>query len=83
MQHNFVFLKFMWKAEVVESWIKDIRTTELSSQYKREVAHAPTLLTKQKVFDLVLKPFKTEGLQNLDTLKKQIINVLNIYILMS
>ena len=72
--HNLAFLQFMWKPEVVHSWLADKKRNALSDQFKEDLAFSQTLLTKQQAFDLVLKPFETKELQNLDTLKRQLIH---------
>jgi spectrin alpha len=44
---NSAFLQFMWKTDVVESWIADKETQVRSEDYGRDLSSVQTLLTKQ------------------------------------
>lgn len=44
---NSAFLQFMWKTDVVESWIADKETQVRSDDYGRDLSSVQTLLTKQ------------------------------------
>lgn len=48
---NSAYLQFMWKADVVESWIADKETHVRSEEYGRDLSTVQTLLTKQETFD--------------------------------
>lgn len=65
---NSAYLQFMWKADVVESWIADKETHVRSEEYGRDLSTVQTLLTKQETFDagvlLYLGKQTTSFLQN-------------------
>lgn len=48
---NSAYLQFMWKADVVESWIADKETHVRSEEFGRDLSTVKTLLTKQDTFD--------------------------------
>lgn len=48
---NSAYLQFMWKADVVESWIADKENYVRSEEYGRDLSTVQTLLTKQDTFD--------------------------------
>lgn len=70
---NSAYLQFMWKADVVESWIADKETHVRSEEYGRDLSSVQTLLTKQETFDAGLTAFEHEGIQNITALKDQLI----------
>jgi spectrin alpha len=70
---NSAYLQFMWKADVVESWIADKETHVKSEEYGRDLSTVQTLLTKQETFDAGLHAFEHEGIQNITSLKDQLI----------
>merc|ERR1711971_725128 len=70
---NSAYLQFMWKADVVESWIADKESHVKSDEFGRDLSSVQTLLTKQETFDIGLKAFETEGIQNITALKEQLI----------
>jgi len=67
------YLQFLWKTDVVESWIKDKETQVRSEDYGRDLSSVQTLLTKQETFDAGLQAFEKEGIQTITTLKEQLI----------
>merc|ERR1711962_668875 len=71
---NSAYLQFMWKADVVESWIADKEAHVRSDEFGRDLSSVQTLLTKQETFDIGLRAFDTEGIQNITALKEQLIN---------
>ncbi|XP_063696613.1 spectrin alpha chain [Culicoides brevitarsis] len=71
---NSAFLQFMWKADVVESWIADKENHVKSEEFGRDLSTVQTLLTKQETFDSGLSAFEQEGIQNITALKDQLIN---------
>lgn len=48
---NSAYLQFMWKADVVESWIGDKENHVRSEEFGRDLSTVQTLLTKQETFD--------------------------------
>jgi len=44
---NSAFLQFIWKTDVVESWIADKENQVRSDDYGRDLSSVQTLLTKQ------------------------------------
>lgn len=51
LMDNSAYLQFMWKADVVESWIADKENYVRSEEYGRDLSTVQTLLTKQETFD--------------------------------
>ena len=51
LMDNSAYLQFMWKADVVESWIADKETHVRSEEFGRDLSTVQTLLTKQETFD--------------------------------
>ncbi|TGZ69187.1 hypothetical protein CRM22_003879 [Opisthorchis felineus] len=70
---NSAFLQFMWKTDVVESWIADRETQVRSEDYARDLSSVQTLLTKHETFDTALESFRTEGIQTITALYEQLI----------
>ncbi|XP_055707829.1 spectrin alpha chain isoform X3 [Phlebotomus papatasi] len=70
---NSAYLQFMWKADVVESWIADKESYVRSEEYGRDLSTVQTLLTKQETFDAGLTAFEQEGIHNITALKDQLI----------
>merc|ERR1712158_239837 len=60
---NSAYLQFMWKADVVESWIADKEAHVRSDEFGRDLSSVQTLLTKQETFDIGLRAFESEGIQ--------------------
>ncbi|XP_034234548.1 spectrin alpha chain isoform X1 [Thrips palmi] len=73
LMDNSAYLQFMWKADVVESWIADKETHVRSEEFGRDLSTVQTLLTKQETFDAGLHAFEHEGIQNISALKEQLI----------
>lgn len=48
---NSAYLQFMWKADVVESWIADKENYVKSAELGRDLSTVQILLTKQETFD--------------------------------
>lgn len=48
---NSAYLQFMWKADVVESWVADKESHVKNEEYGRDLSTVQTLLTKQETFD--------------------------------
>ncbi|XP_046383507.1 spectrin alpha chain [Ischnura elegans] len=70
---NSAYLQFMWKADVVESWIGDKEAHVRSEEFGRDLSTVQTLLTKQETFDAGLHAFEHEGIQNITGLKDRLI----------
>ncbi|KAL3872184.1 hypothetical protein ACJMK2_040130 [Sinanodonta woodiana] len=70
---NSNFLQFMWKTDVVESWIADKENQVRSEDYGRDLSSVQTLLTKQETFDAGLQAFEKEGIQTITALKDQLV----------
>jgi len=71
---NLAYLQFIWKADVVESWIADKESHVKSEEFGRDLSTVQTLLTKQETFDAGLMAFEHEGIQNISALKDQLVN---------
>lgn len=75
---NSAYLQFMWKADVVESWIADKENHVKSEEFGRDLSTVQTLLTKQETFDSGLSAFEQEGIQNITALKDQLIEASHV-----
>ncbi|XP_049273275.1 spectrin alpha chain isoform X2 [Rhipicephalus sanguineus] len=73
LQDNSAYLQFMWKADVVESWIADKEAHVRSEDFGRDLSSVQTLLTKQETFDAGLGAFEQEGIQSITQLKDQLV----------
>eukprot|EP00095_Tigriopus_kingsejongensis_P005059 maker-scaffold330_size203968-snap-gene-0.18 protein:Tk05059 transcript:maker-scaffold330_size203968-snap-gene-0.18-mRNA-1 annotation:"spectrin alpha chain" len=74
LHDNSAYLQFMWKADVVESWIADKESYIKSDEFGRDLSSVQTLLTKQETFDIGLEAFENEGIQNIIALKEQLVS---------
>merc|ERR1711963_165574 len=74
LMDNSAYLQFMWKADVVESWIADKEAYVRSTDFGRDLSTVQTLLTKQETFDIGLDAFENEGIQNITALKNQLVD---------
>ncbi|XP_071821753.1 spectrin alpha chain, non-erythrocytic 1-like isoform X5 [Apostichopus japonicus] len=73
LDENSAFLQFIWKADVVESWIAEKESFVRSDDYGRDLSTVQTLLTKQETFDAGLQSFEKEGIQQITTLKDKLV----------
>lgn len=73
LEDNSAFLQFMWKTDVVESWIADKETQVKSDDYGRDLSSVQTLLTKHETFDTGLESFRVEGIEVITALHNQLI----------
>jgi len=74
LNDNSAFLQFMWKTDVVDSWIADKETQVRSEDYGRDLSSVQTFLTKQETFSAGLNAFEKEGIQTITTLKDQLVS---------
>ncbi|KAH8851040.1 Spectrin alpha chain [Schistosoma japonicum] len=70
---NSAFLQFMWRTDVVESWIADRETQVRSDDYGRDLSSVQILLAKHATFDTALESFHTEGIQTITELYDRLI----------
>ncbi|XP_076343494.1 spectrin alpha chain-like isoform X2 [Tachypleus tridentatus] len=73
LKDNSAYLQFMWKADVVESWIADKEVHLRSEDCGRDLSSVQTLLTKQEAFDAGLQAFEQEGIQGITQLKQELL----------
>jgi len=64
-------LQFMWRADVVDSWINDKALELKSDDFGRDLLSVKTLLGKQERFDACLDAFEQEGIASITELKDQ------------
>ncbi|TKR73840.1 hypothetical protein L596_021099 [Steinernema carpocapsae] len=74
LRDNSAYLQFMWKCDVVESWIAEKEHQVRSDDYGRDLSSVQMLLTKQEAFDAGLNAFEHEGIQRVTELKDQLVN---------
>lgn len=63
-------LQFMWRADVVDSWISDKAQELKSDDFGRDLLSVKTLLAKQERFDSCLEAFDKEGIASITELKE-------------
>lgn len=73
LNDNSAFLQFVWKADVVESWIAEKNQQIKSDDYGRDLSSVMALLTKQETFEAGLAAFEQEGIRSITTLKDQLL----------
>lgn len=73
LEDNHAYLEFMWKSDVVESWIIDKEMHVRNEDYGRDLSSVSTLLTKHETFDAGLQAFEQEGIQTITELKDKLI----------
>ncbi|CAD5229447.1 unnamed protein product [Bursaphelenchus okinawaensis] len=73
LQDNSAYLQFMWKCDVVESWIAEKEAHVKSEDYGRDLSSVQLLLTKQEAFDAGLNAFQQEGIQRITELKDHLV----------
>lgn len=64
-------LQFMWRADVVDSWINDKAQELKSDDLGRDLLSVKTLIGKQERFDSCLDAFENEGISSICQLKEQ------------
>ncbi|PAV55545.1 hypothetical protein WR25_20353 [Diploscapter pachys] len=74
LRDNSAYLQFIWKCDVVESWIAEKEQQVRSDDYGKDLSTVQILLTKQEAFDSGLNAFEHEGIQRITELKSQLIN---------
>lgn len=75
---NSAYLQFMWKADVVESWVADKEVQVRSEDHGRDLSSVSTLLTKQETFDAGLAAFEQEGIMSISQLRDQLIHASHV-----
>lgn len=74
LRDNSAYLQFMWKCDVVESWIAEKEQQVRSEDFGRDLSSVQILLTKQEAFDAGLNAFEHEGIQRITELKDQLVS---------
>merc|ERR1712051_1069721 len=75
LMDNSAYLQFMWKADVVESWITNKEAYVRSTDMGCDLSLVQTLLAKQETFDIGLEAFENEGISIITVLKNQLVNL--------
>jgi spectrin alpha len=73
LQDNSAFLQFMWKTDVVESWVADRESQVRSDDFGRDLSSVQILLTKHETFETALESFSEEGINAITQLHNQLI----------
>uniref|UniRef100_A0A670YZN1 Spectrin alpha chain, non-erythrocytic 1 n=1 Tax=Pseudonaja textilis TaxID=8673 RepID=A0A670YZN1_PSETE len=73
LDENSAFLQFNWKADVVESWIGNWKSTSLPSCQVWGALPLTSQLPLQETFDAGLHAFAQEGIANITALKDQLL----------
>uniref|UniRef100_A0A2A6CFM8 Spc-1 n=1 Tax=Pristionchus pacificus TaxID=54126 RepID=A0A2A6CFM8_PRIPA len=74
LKENSDYLQFMWKCDVVESWIGDKVQQVRSGDFGRDLSSVQILLTKQSAFDAGLNAFEHDGVQRITELKNELVS---------
>uniref|UniRef100_A0A1I8B6Y0 Spectrin alpha chain n=1 Tax=Meloidogyne hapla TaxID=6305 RepID=A0A1I8B6Y0_MELHA len=75
LRDNNAYMQFMWKCDVVESWIGDKEHHVRSPDFGKDLSTVQLLLNKQDAFDAGLNAFEHEGIQRITELKDQLLSV--------
>uniref|UniRef100_A0A914M706 Spectrin alpha chain n=1 Tax=Meloidogyne incognita TaxID=6306 RepID=A0A914M706_MELIC len=75
LRDNNAYMQFMWKCDVVESWIGDKEHHVRSPDFGKDLSSVQLLLNKQDAFDAGLNAFEHEGIQRITELKDQLLSV--------
>jgi spectrin alpha len=70
---NSAFLQFMWKSDVVESWIVERESLAQSTEYGKDLSSVQTLLVKHETFENALESFNGEGISTIRQLHDRLI----------
>ncbi|CDW52174.1 Spectrin alpha chain [Trichuris trichiura] len=70
---NSAYLLFIWKCDVVESWIGEKEAVVRSDDFGKDFSSVQILLTKQEAFDAGLSAFENEGINKITELKDQLL----------
>ncbi|KAL3092945.1 hypothetical protein niasHS_004972 [Heterodera schachtii] len=73
LRDNNAYMQFMWKCDVVESWIGDKEPHVRSADFGRDLSSVQLLVNKQDTFDNGLNNFEHEGIQRVTELKDQLL----------
>jgi spectrin alpha len=65
---NSTVLQFIWKADVVGSWIANKEPIVKSEEFGKDLSSVRMLLTKQETFEIGVDAFEKEGITNLTAL---------------
>ncbi|KAL3118198.1 hypothetical protein niasHT_004080 [Heterodera trifolii] len=72
LRDNNAYMQFMWKCDVVESWIGDKEPHVRSADFGRDLSSVQLLVNKQDI-DNGLNNFEHEGIQRVTELKDQLL----------
>lgn len=72
LTENYETLQFMWRADVVDSWINDKSLEMRSDDQGRDLLSVKTLIVKQATFDACLDAFEQEGIASITQLKDKL-----------
>ncbi|KAL3315949.1 Spectrin alpha chain, non-erythrocytic 1 [Cichlidogyrus casuarinus] len=74
LNDNVAFLQFMWKTDVVESWIVDRESQIRTEENGRDLSSVQLMLNKHETFNSALESFSSEGIQSITALHDQLIS---------
>ena len=73
LRDNSAYLQFMWKCDVVESWIAEKEAQLRANDLGKDLSSVQLMLNKQEAFETGLKAFESEGIQRVSELKDQLL----------
>ncbi|CAI8008734.1 Spectrin alpha chain, non-erythrocytic 1 [Geodia barretti] len=68
------YLQFTWKADLVESWIKNKEGHVRGEEVAKDMTSVQALLTKHEVFEAGLSSFQTDGIGGMTTMKDDLVS---------
>uniref|UniRef100_A0AC35U4B9 Spectrin alpha chain n=1 Tax=Rhabditophanes sp. KR3021 TaxID=114890 RepID=A0AC35U4B9_9BILA len=74
LRDSSAYRQFLWKCDVVESWISSKEDLVKTADYGRDLSGVQNLLAKQEAFDTGLNAFEHEGIQKITELKDQLVH---------
>lgn len=74
LNDNWIYLQFLWKTDVVESWINEKQKQLQNADYGHNLSTVQNLLAKHDTFDAGLQAFQNEGIATTTALKDKLIS---------
>jgi len=77
LQDNAALLQFMWKADVVESWINEKQHQLRTDDLGHNLLSVQNLLTRHETFEAGLNNFEHEGIRSVTELRDELLTSTN------
>uniref|UniRef100_A0A8R1DU58 Spectrin alpha chain n=1 Tax=Caenorhabditis japonica TaxID=281687 RepID=A0A8R1DU58_CAEJA len=74
LRDNSAYLQYMWKCDMVESWIAEKEQHVRFQDFGRDLSSVQSLLTRHEAFEAGLNVFEQEGIKRISELKDQLVS---------